>query len=89
MIKEILEEREKTHGNYENVAITAQHIKVAIRAGINYQEVDPVLMESLDMIATKMARIVNGTQHLDHWLDIGGYAQLGVDFITEQVSHEK
>lgn len=77
MSEEILNEREKTHGPYENVAITAQHIKVAMRAGIKYEEIDPVLMESLDMIATKIARIVNGDPNVkDHWDDIAGYALL-------------
>jgi hypothetical protein len=77
MSHQILEEREATHGSYENVAITAQHIKIAMRAGINYEEIDPVLMESLDMIASKISRIVNGdSNYKDHWDDIAGYALL-------------
>jgi hypothetical protein len=36
-----------------------------------------VQRESLDMIATKIARIVCGDpDELDSWVDIGGYAEL-------------
>lgn len=90
MIKKILEEREKTHGDYENVATTAQEIKDAIHIGVTYYKAPSIMKESLDLFATKMARIVNGNfENLDHWEDIIGYAQLVVNTLKEQVSREK
>lgn len=89
MIKKVLEEREKTHGNFEGVSLTAQSIKLAIRTGPNQDDIDPLLLESLDMIASKMARIVNGDpMHKDHWVDIIGYAQLAINAL-EQPERDK
>ena len=43
--------------------------------------IDPVHREALDMIASKIARILSGdATHVDHWVDIGGYAELGARF---------
>ena len=72
-VMETLDEREKQHGDFRDVSRVSQSIKGAISAGTlsAYQR------ESLDMIATKMARIVCGDPHnADHWLDIEGYARL-------------
>jgi hypothetical protein len=42
-----------------------------------YKELNPVQMEALEMIAHKIARILNGNpDHHDHWHDIAGYATL-------------
>lgn len=90
MIKKILAEREKTHGSFENVAITAQEIKDAVHTGTEYYRAHPLIKESLDMIASKMARIVNGNSfHKDHWVDIVGYAQLVVNEIEEAEENNK
>lgn len=94
MIKEVLQEREKTHGDYESVAEAAQDIKGTIRAGNSSPDLSQPQLEALDMIASKIARISNGNPNdKDHWLDIAGYAQLIVNLIEketkEQVSHGK
>ena len=40
--------------------------------------------EALEMIATKMGRIVNGDpDYLDSWLDIQGYCQLVIDRVRK------
>ena len=40
--------------------------------------------EALEMIATKMGRIVNGDpDYLDSWLDIQGYCQLIIDRVRK------
>lgn len=76
-IGSILDDREKTHGSFANVATTAQEIKAALARGASFPELDPVMRESLDLIATKLARIANGNpRELDHWKDIAGYATL-------------
>jgi len=83
---QILAEREKTHGDYANTSRISQRIKRAIheewdRAGKGID--DPEMLESLDMIANKIARIVAGdVTFVDHWFDICGYAQLIVNALA-------
>ena len=73
----VLEEREKTHGAWLSVAITAQDIKQIMAMGDNYSQMPVAQKEALDMIASKIARIVNGNfTEKDHWRDIAGYATL-------------
>jgi hypothetical protein len=41
--------------------------------------------ESLDMIAHKISRILNGDpQHRDSWVDIAGYAQITAERIIDK-----
>ena len=71
-----LTERQSQYGCYEDVAHVTQQILSALRVG-NYDELPAPMKESLHMIASKMARIVNGDpEYLDNWHDIGGYAKL-------------
>jgi hypothetical protein len=39
---------------------------------------DPLARHALEMIAVKMARLIQSPQHLDSWIDIAGYARTGV-----------
>ena len=74
---EILNEREKTHGDFAKVATTACALKQIFRRPA--RELSPVQTEALDLIATKLARIVCGDPDVrDHWEDIAGYANLVV-----------
>lgn len=76
----ILERRETTHGNFEQVSRIAQGIKRCLRSGDTYDKLDARQKEALDLLSTKMARIVNGDgDHPDHWDDTIGYGQLGRD----------
>lgn len=71
-----LTERQSQYGCYEDVAHVTQQILSALRIG-NYDKLPAPMKESLHMIASKMARIVNGDpEYLDNWHDIGGYAKL-------------
>lgn len=73
----LLDEREKTHGNYPVQSAAAQGIKDIIRAMPNYHKMPPFMRESLDMIATKIARMGHGDAFaVDHVTDILGYAEL-------------
>ena len=73
----VLKERGETHGDWLSVSHTAQDIKNIIAMGDNYNSMSPAQREALDMIATKIARIVNGDPNVkDHWHDIAGYATL-------------
>lgn len=85
IIQNILEERQKTHGPFEDVARTAQQIKWVLTVHPNVVGMSDVKKEALAMIATKIARIVNGdSDNKDHWRDIAGYAQLVVQSIEEK-----
>lgn len=78
-IDELLTERATTYGSFEDVAGCAQEIKNAIRM-CNNSELDDDQIEALDMIASKIARVVNGNpNHIDSWIDIAGYATLVAD----------
>ena len=72
----ILEERLSTHGSYRDTAMVSQELKNVIRRlGLN--KMSPAQKESLDLICTKIARLVCGDpDHKDSWDDIAGYAEL-------------
>lgn len=81
----ILKQREKTHGDYGVLACVSQGLKEALRVG-PIDELPPIHRESLEMIAVKMARVVNGDHNeIDHWRDIIGYAQLVLNHIEKDV----
>lgn len=76
-VKALLDERQKTHGPYEEKAWTIQHLKKAMRASFGWSKLSPTQAESLDMIVHKIGRILTGDpNHPDHWEDIIGYAEL-------------
>jgi len=75
----ILDERATTYGRFVDVAEIAQEIKATIRIGdTNRSEELPAdQIEALDMIASKIARILSGdSDYADSWIDIAGYATL-------------
>ena len=75
----IIDEREKTHGPFRVVAAKAQQIKDAMRGGANWNEMDDIQREALEMIASKIGRVLAGNHdEVDHWRDISGYAELVV-----------
>ena len=77
---ELLNERQKTHGGYGDTATMAQALKEEMRRGKNWSVLDDTQRETLEMIATKIGRILSGNPHEpDHYRDIAGYAQLIVN----------
>lgn len=71
----LLDEREKTHGDYNKTAMISQILKAVVREYSD--DMEPIMMESLDMICTKISRILSGSaSEKDHWIDIAGYAEL-------------
>jgi hypothetical protein len=75
--EKILIKREQTHGGYTDTAAYAQSIKNVLRLTEKYHSLAPTAKESLDLIATKIARILSGDAELaEHWEDIAGYAGL-------------
>lgn len=82
-MSDILDERQKTHGDFDLTAMIAQELKYAMRRGKNWSEMDDTEREALEMIATKIGRILSGNPHeVDHWRDIAGYAALIERWLT-------
>lgn len=79
-LSEILEERGKQYGDFTVQGATAQAIKNSMREHIGWNRLSLHQKEALEMIAHKIARILNGSPTLvDSWQDIAGYAQLCAD----------
>jgi hypothetical protein len=76
-VTETLDTRGNRYGEYRNVSTTAQQLKENLRDGASWGIMEPYMQESLDLIANKLARIVNGDPFYDDsWHDVGGYATL-------------
>ena len=76
-VEQVLTDREGTHGKFSGVASTAQEIKTLLHHQPRWHALSSSMQESLDLIATKLARVLNGDpQEEDHWADIAGYAEL-------------
>ena len=75
-IQETLQERAQQHGPFEEDATYACRLRNVYhhkRLQMSYSH-----LMALDMICTKIARILSGDPyHEDHWQDIAGYALLG------------
>ena len=83
-IKKILEERGEVYGEYAEVAFTSQALKAAMHHGQAWWIMPDEVKESLDMVANKISRMVNGSwAHEDNILDIMGYMQLALDRVRE------
>lgn len=72
-----LRERDGQYGAFNSCAAAAQKLKAAMGAGYNWPYLDADMREALELIATKIARILNGDpDKSDSWHDIAGYARL-------------
>ena len=80
----ILVEREATHGPFEWNAFVSQKIKEIFRSAPNYRHFSDGHKEALDMIALKLSRLLQNPHHEDHWLDIAGYANLGLELVERK-----
>lgn len=77
MIDAIMETRGGTHGPYKEQARIAQALNGAMRAEPGYEKLDDMMKHSLEMISTKLSRILAGDPRFaDHWADIAGYSLL-------------
>lgn len=79
-IDKVLDERGSRYGTFKGTADVAQKIKHSIKNSDNWHKLAPDQKEALDLIATKLGRIVNGNpDYVDSWTDIAGYAKLVAD----------
>ena len=77
VIDQLLQEREKTHGDFRNQARVSQSLKGLARIELGYSRLNETQRETLDHIFTKIGRILAGNPECkDHWDDIAGYATL-------------
>ena len=82
----VLEERGKRYGSFETHAVLSQGLKTILFSTCDRDKLDDDMIESLEMICHKMARIVNGDPYYaDSWVDIAGYAQLVATRLEKQV----
>lgn len=78
----IIEEREATHGAFADSARIAYRLTSVITEEAERCKSDPgghdaVISMALTAIAVKIGRALAGDPtHLDHWVDIAGYAEL-------------
>lgn len=83
-IKEVLEERGKNYGEFDEHARITQAIKDAMKSGLGWNKMEPYHKEALEMLAHKIGRIVNGDPYyLDSYVDCIGYTQLVINKLTE------
>jgi hypothetical protein len=82
-IEDIIDERQRTHGDFRDVSRTAQDTKELWRRGKNWGLLPLWMREGLDMVAHKAARILSGDPFvLDHWDDMAGYAKRVASYIA-------
>lgn len=76
-VTNVLAERGKRYGEFEDQAKYAQSIKELFRISGNWDKMEDDQREALDMIANKIGRILNGDPNYDDsWVDLAGYATL-------------
>jgi len=82
-LKEVLKDRGEKYGPFSGHAMISQNIKTAMFEN-QRRTMGSSKKEALEMIAHKIARIVNGDpDYIDSWRDIAGYAQLIVNELDE------
>ena len=76
--QDLISERHATHGNFADNARISQNLKAMLHGEDAWNGLEPHQQEALDMICTKISRIMSGRHsYLDHWDDVAGYARLG------------
>jgi hypothetical protein len=83
-LDQLLNDRGTRYGKFTGHAACSQRIKSAIFShvaeGGTRRKLTPSQTEALEMIAHKVARIMNGDpNYADSWRDIAGYATLVAD----------
>ena len=80
-----LTERHTRYGDFADNACITQNLKSIMRSSPKWNYLSAAQMESLEMIAHKIGRILNGDpDYFDSWHDIEGYARLVSETLSEQ-----
>ena len=79
-VQKILVERGSRYGAFIDNATIAQKMKVDAKWGLAWEDMEPDAQEAIDMICTKISRIVTADwRYVDNWRDIEGFAKLVAD----------
>jgi hypothetical protein len=83
-IVDTLKSRGSRYGDFSEHAIITQNIKQAMVDTPNWKSLPDNMKESLEMVAHKMGRILNGDPYYkDSWHDIIGYIKLIEDTLKD------
>ena len=83
-INDILDQRQKTHGNFEKVARLDTELFSTFNTYL-YSSLSDEQYCAIKMILHKIARIGCGDpEFIDHWKDIVGYATLVINELEER-----
>lgn len=83
-VDQTLAARAARYGSYPETCRITQEIVTSLNSGCNAAFLSDTQRVSLFMIASKLARIVNGDPNYpDSWHDIGGYAKLVENHLGE------
>ena len=89
-IQDILSVRTNRYGEFENHAVISQGLKSVLFSCNERLKLEADQREALEMIAHKLARIVNGDpDYADSWIDIAGYAQLVAKRLEKMQTKER
>jgi hypothetical protein len=87
-VGKVLDARADQYGSFMQSSDTVIRIKGIMHNAVarNAVHLYPDQLQALDMIATKLSRIVHGNpNHLDSWIDIAGYATLVADRLQGKI----
>jgi hypothetical protein len=87
-VGKVLDARAEQYGSFMQSSDTVIRIKGIMHNAVarNAVHLYPDQLQALDMIATKISRIVHGNpNHLDSWTDIAGYATLVADRLQGKI----
>jgi hypothetical protein len=83
-IEATLADRGDKYGDFKEHAQITQGLKRVMRGTPKWYELTSAQKESLEMIAHKIGRILNGDpNYKDSWVDIEGYAHLVSQELTD------
>lgn len=79
-ISSTLKERGSKYGDFGEHSRITQNLKAAMADSPNWEDLPDDMKESLEMVAHKIGRILNGDPfYHDSWHDINGYVKLVAD----------
>ena len=81
-VDNVVDERAITYGKFEELAEVSQRFKDSLHYFLitRNKYLAPDQQEAMELIITKLARIINGnSDYPDNWKDIAGYATLVAD----------
>jgi hypothetical protein len=85
-VTEILANRGERYGTFETHSTISQALKSVLFNSRSDLVLKSDQREALEMIAHKLARIINGDpDYADSWIDIAGYAQLVADRLARRL----